>query len=105
MTVTTHVLDTALGLPAQGMSVRLRAGEVVLADATTDADGRVSSLAPGVLAPGRYELIFGTDAYFAATGRRTLFPEIVVAFELHDEPHLHVPLLLAPFAYSTYRGS
>ncbi|MBI1797810.1 MAG: hydroxyisourate hydrolase [Candidatus Eisenbacteria bacterium] len=111
--ITTHVLDTAAGRPARGVPVRLdvRAdgkGWVTLAERTTDADGRVQDLLAGGarLDAGRYRLTFGTGAYFAAQGVATFFPEAAVEFEITDATqHYHVPLLVSPFGYSTYRGS
>ncbi|WP_228500061.1 hydroxyisourate hydrolase [Nocardioides agariphilus] len=96
-TLSTHVLDTAAGRPAAGIAVRLenRAGEV-LDSGVTDADGRVGSLG-GELSLGRYALRFETNGVF--------FPEVVVVFTVTDERHHHVPLLLSPYGYSTYRGS
>ncbi|MFD1213239.1 hydroxyisourate hydrolase [Arthrobacter sp. GCM10027362] len=105
--VTTHVLDGATGRPAAGVSVALEdAAGVRLAGAATDDDGRVAGLGPERLAPGDYRLVFGTGAYFAARGQETFFPEVGIVFRISDgEAHYHVPLLLSPFAYSTYRGS
>jgi 5-hydroxyisourate hydrolase len=96
-TLSTHVLDTALGRPAAGIAVRLesRSGEP-LDSGTTDPDGRIGSLG-GELSLGEYVLRFGTDGVF--------FPEVVIVFKISDERHHHVPLLLSPFGYSTYRGS
>ncbi len=106
--ITTHVLDTALGRPAAGVPVRLHSvatGET-LAAAQTDSDGRVSDLGPDRVEAGAYRLIFDVATYFTATNRSTFFPEVVLTFDLADpDQHYHVPLLLAPFAYSTYRGS
>jgi 5-hydroxyisourate hydrolase len=105
--VSTHVLDTALGQPAQGVPVRLSriADEaVVLGSATTDADGRITDFEGGLEA-GTYQLWFDIAAYAAVTGQRIFFPEVTVTFTITDERHHHVPLLLSPFAYSTYRGS
>jgi 5-hydroxyisourate hydrolase len=105
-TVTTHVLDTALGRPAAGVAVRLeRADGAAVADGITDADGRVRRLGPDELAPGVYRIIFGTGDYFARDQRRTFYPEVSVTFEVGDGGHYHVPLVVSPFAYSTYRGS
>ena len=102
-TVTTHVLDAALGRPAAGVGVRLeRADGTVVAEGRTDEDGRVRDL--GAPAPGAHRIVFGTGEWFAAQGRDTFYPEVVVTFTLGDGHH-HVPLLLSPFAYSTYRGS
>ncbi len=108
--VTTHVLDTAAGRPAAGLLVRLEqsAGTsgVVLATGTTDDDGRVRALGPDRVDPGTYRLVFDTAAYFAGTDRPCFFPEVSLSFVVADpEQHQHVPLLLSPFAYSTYRGS
>ncbi len=72
----------------------------------TDADGRIPALAPGALAGGTYRLVFDTGAYFAATGQDGFYPEVVVTVAVDPaREHTHVPLLLSPFAYSTYRGS
>ena len=102
-TVTTHVLDAALGRPAAGVGVRLeRADGTVVAEARTDDDGRVGDL--GAPEPGGHRLVFATGEWFAGQDRETFYPEVVVTFTL-GEGHHHVPLLLSPFAYSTYRGS
>ncbi|MDY7543521.1 hydroxyisourate hydrolase [Cryobacterium sp. 5B3] len=108
--ITTHVLDAVSGRPAADVPVeleqRLESGWHVLASAGTDADGRVSALGPADLPAGRYRLTFDTGRYFAGTGQATLYPEISVTIDLSDPAaHYHVPLLLSPFAYSTYRGS
>ena len=108
--VTTHILDTGAGRPAAGVAVSLWAargeGWDRVADGTTDDDGRVSSLGPDQLAAGTYRIDFATGDYFAATGIETFFPSVSLTFALTDEAqHYHVPLLLSPFAYSTYRGS
>ena len=112
--VTTHVLDAITGRPAVDVPVSLEqlgAADgtttwVWLASGATDADGRLSALGPALLAPGRYRVVFDTGSYFARTATPTLYPEVVVTIELPADPaHAHVPLLLSPFAYSTYRGS
>jgi 5-hydroxyisourate hydrolase len=111
--ITTHVLDTSAGRPARGVTVRLEVqmagrGWVTLAERATDADGRVRDLlAEGArVDAGTYRLTFGTGAYFAAQARETFFPEASIVFEVRDpSQHHHVPLLLSPFGYSTYRGS
>lgn len=104
MTLSTHVLDAALGRPAAGVAVRLERGAELLTSASTDADGRVREL--GDLVTGTYRITFDTGAYFAATGQRGFYPEVTVTFAVADPgQHHHVPLLLSPFAYSTYRGS
>lgn len=102
--LSTHVLDAVRGVPAAGVAVWLTRGEQRLTEALTDADGRVKELAAG-LNPGDYRLFFDTGSYFAARGVETFYPEVCVAFTVAAQSHLHVPLLLSPFAYSTYRGS
>ena len=107
--VTTHVLDTGLGRPAAGVPVRLMHvstdGARSLGESVTDADGRVAELGPDDLGPGTYQLVFDTATYAAATGQKCFFPEVTLTFLVADAAHHHVPLLLSPFAYSTYRGS
>ncbi len=97
--VTTHVLDTAAGRPAAGVTVTLEGDDGVVATATTDTDGRVSDLGPQQLAPATYRLRFDTGEH------SPFFPEVVIAFTVDGDAHFHVPLLLSPFGYSTYRGS
>ena len=105
-TVTTHVLDTGLGLPARKVPVRLaRVDGTVIATGSTDDDGRIGNLTPDPVGPGTYRLCFDVAAYAATTGQDIFFPEVTVTFTITDERHYHVPLLLSPFAYSTYRGS
>ena len=107
--VTTHVLDSGAGRPAAGVAVVLfqHDGDTWhrLAASATDADGRAKDLGPEQLAPGRYRLTFATGDYYAASGTATFFPEVDLVFEVTGAEHYHVPLLLSPFAYSTYRGS
>lgn len=110
--ITTHVLDTSLGRPAVGVPVRLvavgsdGADAIQLGAGTTDSDGRVTTLGPVRVEVGTYRLVFDTAAYFSATGQRGFFPEVTLTFDVEDpEQHFHVPVLLSPFAYSTYRGS
>ncbi|OZD07235.1 hydroxyisourate hydrolase [Rhodococcus sp. 06-235-1A] len=105
--VTAHVLDAARGIPAQGLSILLtNAHGNPVADAVTDEQGRVSSLGPSELTPGNYRLTFGTGAYFAAQNTECFHPEVVVTFEITaTDQHYHIPLLLSPFAFTTYRGS
>ena len=109
MAITTHVLDTSTGVPAAGVVVRLERLDgtttVAVGDSRTDADGRCRELTVESVPPGIYRLVFATGPWFATTGRTTFHPEIVVTFEVTDTRHHHVPLLLAPFGYSTYRGS
>ena len=107
--VTTHVLDTARGQPAAGVPVSLERLDVALttlADGVTDTDGRIGELGPDRLVPGAYRITFDTDAYFADAGQTGFFPEVSIAFTITDaDEHYHVPLLLSPYGYSTYRGS
>lgn len=108
--ITTHVLDAVRGVPAAGVAVQLFAQEGeewrIIAEAVTDADGRAKQLGPGHLPAGVYRLRFDTGAYFADRDTPTFFPEALLTFLVDEErPHYHVPLLLSPFAYSTYRGS
>ncbi len=104
-TLSTHVLDTGAGRPATRVTVVLEslAGEV-LGHGRTDADGRVASVG-GDLAPGDYRLRFDTGAWFADAGVQAFYPEVAVAFTIAADEHFHVPLLLSPYGYSTYRGS
>ena len=103
--LTTHVLDAGTGVPAAGVAVRLAdlAGSTV-ASGVTDTDGRLA-LGPAALEPGDYTLTFQTGLYFAARGVDTFYPTVTIAFSVVDARHYHVPLLLSPFGYSTYRGS
>lgn len=110
--ISTHVLDTTRGVPAAGVPVRLERVHsadvpVTLATQRTGEDGRVVALVPATehLAPGRYRLVFDTAAYFARLDVETFYAEVVVDFVIRDRSHYHVPLLLSPFGYSTYRGS
>jgi 5-hydroxyisourate hydrolase len=105
VSVSTHVLDSVLGLPAAGVAVRLLAGDDVIAEGVTDDDGRCR-LTEEPTAAGTHRLLFATGPWFAARDRPTFYPEVVLAFDVREPAeHHHVPLLLAPFAYSTYRGS
>jgi 5-hydroxyisourate hydrolase len=105
MSVSTHVLDSVTGRPAAGVVVALFAGEDLLAEGTTDADGRCR-LVEDTTAAGAHRLVFGTGDWFAAQGRETFYPEVVLTFAVREPAeHHHVALLLSPFAYSTYRGS
>jgi 5-hydroxyisourate hydrolase len=109
-TLSTHVLDAASGQPAAGVRVALdrRHGDhwQPLGQGVTDDDGRVRDLAPGGLGAGAHRLVFATGEYFAATGQTGFYPEVTVVFEITDaDRHYHVPLLLSPYAFSTYRGS
>jgi 5-hydroxyisourate hydrolase len=115
-TISTHVLDTALGCPARQLRVTLALLDAdgsfrALADGLTDADGRISDWRgphprPEPLSAGAYRLTFDTGAYLAATGRPVFYPRVDVIFTVDGPPrHHHIPLLLSPFGYSTYRGT
>lgn len=109
--ITTHVLDTALGKPAAGVPVQLYrvAGgeEAAIGEGVTNDDGRVADLLePGALDAGTYRIVFAIGAYFANTGRESFYPHAEIVFIVKDAAaHYHVPLLLSPYGYSTYRGS
>lgn len=111
--ITTHVLDTARGRPAAGVPVRLEGpGEDgawhELGRGFTDADGRLRDLLPAghKLAKGSYRLTFDAAVYFAAQGTKGFYTEVAVAFVVAEGgAHYHVPLLLSPYGYTTYRGS
>jgi 5-hydroxyisourate hydrolase len=108
--ITTHVLDTSRGCPAAGVPVVLEhaadAGWQPVGRGTTDADGRASELLSSAPADGRYRLTFDTGTYFRAVGAAGFYPEVSVTFVVgNGDEHYHVPLLLSPFGYSTYRGS
>jgi 5-hydroxyisourate hydrolase len=105
-TLSTHVLDTSAGRPAAGVPITLltAAGEE-LAAAVTDDDGRAAGIGAGGLTAGDYRLRFDSGAYFGAQGVTGFYPEVVVTFTVAGDEHFHVPLLLSPYGYSTYRGS
>jgi 5-hydroxyisourate hydrolase len=107
-TITTHVLDTALGKPGAGIGVRLERrdqdGWREVSASATDADGRCKDLAPDATA-GTYRLTFVVGDYFARAGRKSIYPEISIAFLCGEEKHYHLPLLLSDNSYTTYRGS
>lgn len=107
--VTTHVLDAAFGTPAVGVGVTLDRqtpdGWSEVGGGATDADGRIAELGPERAEAGVYRLTFATGDYFEATRRPSFYPEVQITFRVSGTEHFHVPLLLSPFAYSTYRGS
>jgi 5-hydroxyisourate hydrolase len=107
--ISTHVLDTSRGQPAANIAVKLDRRESgdwrEVARATTDGDGRVRELASEA-EPGIYRLTFEVSGYFSALGQEYFFPFVSVVFQLrHPNERHHVPLLISPFGYSTYRGS
>ncbi|CAN7362701.1 hydroxyisourate hydrolase [Phenylobacterium sp. LjRoot225] len=106
--LSTHVLDTTHGRPAEGVTLRLMADATVLFEGVTDADGRCRDLP--ALAPGRYRLEFAVAAYFRAKGVVLSDPPFLDSIPIHfgvaeTGAHYHVPLLVSPYGYSTYRGS
>jgi 5-hydroxyisourate hydrolase len=104
--ISTHILDTSIGRPAPGVGVELLLGDEVVASGVTDADGRLMRLGPDRLEAGTYRLRFATGAYFQQAGRETFYPSVSIDFSVGDpEQHFHVPLLISPFGFSTYRGS
>jgi 5-hydroxyisourate hydrolase len=113
MRISTHVLDTATGKPAAGVPVRLFRREHSdawrqLAPARTDSDGRCAQLLPDgeKLAPGEYRLEFDTASYYAAQHIDGLYPTVQITFHVRaGETHFHIPLLLSPNGYTTYRGT
>lgn len=105
--ITTHILDAALGGPARRVAVVLtRADGAELAAGVTDDAGRITDLGPEHLEAGTYRLTFATGDYFAADGRDTFYPVVSIDFSIAGSgEHYHVPLLISPFSYSTYRGN
>ena len=107
-TITTHVLDTSLGKPAAGIRIELEYGGAIVGSGVTDADGRARDLVPksATLDTGDYRLTFFVGEYFSKGNRDSFYTQIVVSFRIGEsDQHYHVPLLLSPFGYSTYRGS
>jgi 5-hydroxyisourate hydrolase len=109
--ITSHVLDTTLGKPAEGIEVTLEiacedSGWAGIGKGTTNADGRVADLSEGETRPGHYRISFGVADYFERFKTDSFYPVVRIEFEISDpSQHFHVPLLLNPFGYSTYRGS
>ena len=109
--ITTHVLDTARGCPAEGLPIRLEIREgdswSQIAEGVTNADGRIADLMqPGDLAAKTYRMTFDTGRYFESAGTAGFYPYVSIVFQIEaPQDHYHVPLLLSPFGYSTYRGS
>ena len=113
MTLSTHVLDATTGRPAAGVRVRLERGTdggwVPAGQEQTGPDGRIHLAGDdgtGDFEPGVYRITFASGAYFRSRGSASFYPEVTITFEMTEQDeHYHVPLLLGPFAYSTYRGS
>ena len=112
-TVTTHILDTTIGKPGAGIPVTLErkthsAGWQAIGEGITDVDGRINDFLSSrdAFLPGHYRLIFETGPYFLLSNVECFFPQVTISFVVKDPmQHFHVPLLLSPFGYSTYRGS
>jgi 5-hydroxyisourate hydrolase/2-oxo-4-hydroxy-4-carboxy-5-ureidoimidazoline decarboxylase len=109
--ITTHVLDTSTGIPGAAISIRLQALRnnvwQTIAQGFTNNDGRISDLLPQDknLKPDTYKMVFDTGSYYGRTRTKTFYPNVEIIFSTFDETHYHVPLLVNPFGYSTYRGS
>jgi 5-hydroxyisourate hydrolase len=105
-TLSTHVLDIERGIPAVGVRVTLHRDDAQLASAETNADGRIPDLAGVSLQPGTYRIAFDVAAYFARQQRAAPFLQgVSIEFRVQDERHYHVPLLMSPYACTSYRGS
>jgi 5-hydroxyisourate hydrolase len=111
MSVSTHVLDAVRGAPAVGVAVLLQGplgseeDPATRSSAETDGDGRIADFGRQEMPAGTYRLTFATGAWFATQDRETFYPEVVVTFTYPGAGHVHVPILLSPFSYTTYRGS
>ncbi len=110
--ITTHILDISTGFPARGVPVTLEkqteTNWEIIGKGITDEDGRLRDLlaSDAILQAGNYRLTFDTETYFARQQTEGFYPQVTVAFAVRDAAqHYHVPLLLSPFGYSTYRGS
>lgn len=110
--ITTHVLDTSKGKPAEGIRISLQRPIGLdqweeITSGVTNSDGRVPNFMAEdqVIAPGIYRMLFETKAYFENNNTKGFYPEVPVIVEIKDTAHCHIPLLLSPFGYSTYRGS
>ena len=108
--ITTHILDTSVGRPAAGVPVRLEFeaadGWAEIGAGATDGDGRLRDLSAAAVVSGNYRLTFAVGEYFSQGGVTCFFPEVTITFAVDDaSQHYHVPLLVSPFGYSTYRGS
>ena len=109
--LTTHVLDTSLGKPGKDITIRLKhmpgGSWQTMAQGITNADGRIGDLLPPNknVAPGNYKMVFETGDYFKTNNIKGFYPAVEIEFTVFDDGHYHVPLLINPFGYSTYRGS
>lgn len=111
ITLTTHILDTNSGKPADGVAISLHFLKdndwKVLANGITNKDGRISDLVSAGDIPGKgvYKMKFETGSYFREKGIKNFYPHVEITFEIDSDEHYHIPLLLSPFGYTTYRGS
>jgi hydroxyisourate hydrolase len=109
--ITTHVLDTSTGKPANNINLSLEKYENnswrMISSGITNEDGRVRDLLKDneILELGKYRIIFETEKYFSDKNIKTFYPNVSIEFYIYDNTHYHIPLLLSPFGYSTYRGS
>lgn len=109
--VTTHVLDTSAGIPGNNITIRLKQlnDEIweTIAQGVTNADGRIADLLPQgrIIDPGNYKMVFETGDYFVTQNIKGFYPQVDIQFTVFDNKHYHVPLLINPFGYTTYRGS
>ncbi|MDQ3019485.1 MAG: hydroxyisourate hydrolase [Bacteroidota bacterium] len=109
--ITTHVLDTSMGKPAEGIRAKLSFLKLQtwneIAEGVTNIDGRISDLIrdESILDKGIYKISFDTDSYFKKKKIERFYPFVEIVFEIDTGEHYHIPLLLSPFGYSTYRGS
>jgi 5-hydroxyisourate hydrolase len=111
MSISTHVLDTSIGRPAGAVAVRLQRHDggawIEISRAVTNEEGRVTALLPAKMTswPGNYRLTFDIAAYFQRRAAESFYREVTIDFVIKDEAHYHVPLLVSPHGYTTYRGS
>ncbi len=109
--ITTHALDTSIGIPAKQMLITLKGLRddewKPISVGVTNNDGRISDILPAgrFLDIGIYTMVFKTEAYYKANNQNGFYPEVAIQFEVKDQSHYHIPLLINPFGYSTYRGS
>jgi len=109
--ITTHVLDTTIGKPGEGIRIELQEQKnnewKKIAEGVTNADGRIADLLDKdkVLPPATYRMVFHTGTYFSNKNQKAFYPIVIIHFQTTDESHYHIPLLLNPFGYTTYRGS
>lgn len=106
--LTTHVLDTSVGKPGKDITIKLKSADgKIISQGVTNAEGRIADLLPAekYLAPGNYKMVFDTGNYFKTNNIKGFYPEVEIQFTVFDDCHYHIPLLINPYGYSTYRGS